>query len=107
VSFSFLFVSGNPADLIPVWIGITRSLGFMIGWTGGDETRREKYAEEQLEALRDQLEQSDRPSSLQPDNISNFIERTLAATQAIRKTLRRLRGAINQIHKYLVPVSKG
>jgi len=96
----------NPADLIPVWILIAGSLGFMIGWTGGDETRRRKCAEEQLEALRNQLEQTDQPSLPEPVNISNSIQQTLTETQAIHKTLRRLRGAINEIYKYLLPVSK-
>lgn len=97
----------NPADLIPVWILIAGSLGFMIGWIGSDETRRRKCAEEQLEALRDQLEQTGQPLIQEPVSISNSIEQTLAETQAIHKTLRRLRGAINEIYKYLLPVSKG
>jgi len=39
--------------------------------------------------------------------IRQAVEKNLAETQAMHRNLRRQRGAVNQMHRYLVPVSKG
>ena len=41
------------------------------------------------------------------NEIHNSIKENVAETRALHRTLRRQRGAINGIHRYLVPVSKG
>ena len=40
-------------------------------------------------------------------DIHNCLEENVAETRALHRTLRRQRGAINDIHRYLVPVTKG
>ena len=79
----------NPADLIPIWMLIAASFGFMIGWAGGDETRRRKNAERQLDQLRETLPQ------LQPE------------AQPLMRILKQQRGILNDIHKRIMAVSKG
>jgi hypothetical protein len=39
--------------------------------------------------------------------IRQAVEKNLAETQAIDHNVRRQRGAINQMHRYLVPLQKG
>ena len=39
--------------------------------------------------------------------IRNCVKESVAETRALHRTLRRQRGAINDIHRYLVPVTKG
>ena len=39
--------------------------------------------------------------------IRDSVKENLAETRALHHTLRRQRGAVNDIHRYLVPVSKG
>jgi hypothetical protein len=39
--------------------------------------------------------------------IHNIVEKNFAETQAMHRNLRRARGAVNQIHQYLEPVTKG
>jgi hypothetical protein len=39
--------------------------------------------------------------------ISTGIKENVAETRALHRTLRHQRGAINDIHRYLVPVTKG
>ena len=79
----------NPADLLPMWMLIAASAGLMIGWTCGDEVRRRKCAEQELNSLRDQLERQ------QPD------------ARPLFQLLKQQRGVINDIHKRLFAVSKG
>jgi hypothetical protein len=40
-------------------------------------------------------------------DIRNYVKENVAETRALHRTLRRQRGAINDIHRYLVPVTKG
>jgi hypothetical protein len=68
---------------------IAASFGFMIGWTGGDETRRRKSAEQQLDQLRETLQQS------QPE------------AQPIMRMFKQQRGILSDIHKRIMAVSKG
>jgi len=39
--------------------------------------------------------------------IRQVVEKNLAETQTMQGTLRRTRGAVNQIHQYIDPVPKG
>jgi hypothetical protein len=48
-----------------------------------------------------------RKSSAVIGEIRDSMKETLAETRALHRTLRHQRGAINDIHRYLVPVSKG
>jgi hypothetical protein len=64
-------------------------LGLAIGWTGGDETRRRKSAEQQLLSLRDQLQLSHHD------------------TQPLLRLLKQQRGILNDIHKRIITVTKG
>ena len=40
-------------------------------------------------------------------DIHNCMKENVAETRALHRTLRRQRGAINDIHRYLLPVTKG
>ena len=40
-------------------------------------------------------------------DIRNYVNENVAETRALHRTLRHQRGAINDIHSYLVPVTKG
>ena len=40
-------------------------------------------------------------------DIHTCLKENVAETRALHRTLRRQRGAINDIHRYLVPVTKG
>jgi hypothetical protein len=40
-------------------------------------------------------------------DIRNDLKENVAETRALHRTLRHQRGAINDIHRYLVPVTKG
>ena len=40
-------------------------------------------------------------------DIRNCVKENVAETRALHRTLRRQRGAINGIHRYLIPVTKG
>jgi hypothetical protein len=48
-----------------------------------------------------------RESSAALGEISQSLRESVIETRALHNTLRRQRGAINDIHRYLVPVSKG
>ena len=74
----------NTASIL-VWMLIVFSLGFMIGWTGGELRSRSRCAEEKVEDLRDQLEE--------------------AATQ--QRQLQQMRSVLNDTHKCILAVSKG
>ncbi len=39
--------------------------------------------------------------------IRDSLKENVTETRALHRTLRRQRGAINEIHRYLVPVTKG
>jgi len=69
------------------WMLIFIALGLMIGMALGDEVRRRKNAEEQVEDLRDQLKRA--PAPLQ------------------ERQLREMRSILNDAHKHILAVSKG
>ncbi len=74
----------NTASIL-VWMLIVFSLGFIIGWTGGELRSRSRCAEEKVEDLRDQLEE--------------------AAT--LDSQLREMRSVLNDTHRRILTVSKG
>ena len=47
------------------------------------------------------------PSPLTVSEAGNTLRQLLAEARALHRTLRRQRGAINDIHKYLITVPKG
>lgn len=47
------------------------------------------------------------PSPLTVSEAGNNLRQLLAEARALHRTLRRQRGAINDIHKYLIAVPKG
>jgi len=69
------------------WMLIFIALGLMIGMALGDEVRRRKNAEEQVEDLRDQLKRV--PVPLQ------------------ERQLKEIRSVLNDAHKHILAVSKG
>ena len=73
--------------VMPLWGMIFIALGLMIGMALGDEVRRRKNAEEQVEDLRDQLKRA--PVPLQ------------------ERQLREMRSVLNDAHKHILAVSKG
>ena len=75
------------AAVMPLWGMIFIALGLMIGMALGDEVRRRKCAEEQVEDLRDQLKHA--PVPLQ------------------ERQLREMRSVLNDAHKHILAVSKG
>jgi hypothetical protein len=77
-------VTENTASIL-VWMLIVFSLGFMIGWAGGELRSRSRCAEEKVEDLRDQLEE--------------------AATQ--QRQLQQMSSVLNDTHKRILAVSKG
>jgi hypothetical protein len=48
-----------------------------------------------------------RRSLLVLEQIRDSVQNNAIQTHALHRTLRRQRGAINDIHRYLLPVSKG
>ena len=48
-----------------------------------------------------------RPSTDLLGDIHRYLKENVAETRALHRTLRRQRGAINDIHRYLIPVTKG
>jgi len=69
------------------WMLVFIALGLMMGMALGDEVRRRKNAEEQVEDLRDQLKHA--PVPLQ------------------ERQLREMRSVLNDAHKHILAVSKG
>jgi hypothetical protein len=73
--------------VMPLWGLIFTALGLMIGMALGDEVRRRKNAEEQVEDLRDQLKRA--PVPLQD------------------RQLKEIRSVLNDAHKHILAVTKG
>jgi hypothetical protein len=48
-----------------------------------------------------------RRSAIVLEQIRDSVQDNTLQTRALHRTLRRQRGAINDIHRYLLPVSKG
>ena len=77
---------------IPLWMLISTSLGFMIGWLCGDEARRRIHAEDRLNELS------------QP---KQTLQQILSNTQVIEQNLLQQRRVLNDAHKRITAVSKG
>jgi hypothetical protein len=73
--------------VMPLWGLIFTALGLMIGMALGDEVRRRKNAEEQVEDLRDRLKRA--PVPLQD------------------RQLKEIRSVLNDAHKHILAVTKG
>jgi len=82
-------MNGMSMNLQSLDLLLALGLGLAIGWTGGDETRRRKNAEELLDQLRNQLQQSN------------------LEAQPLIRMLKQQRGILNDIHKRITAVSKG
>jgi uncharacterized membrane protein YccC len=74
--------------LIPLWLLLMVSFGFMIGWALGDEVRRRKNAEDQVDDLRERLASACR------------------ALPAQDHQLKEMRGVLNDAHRLIHAVSK-
>jgi hypothetical protein len=77
------------AAVLPLWMLMSATFGFMIGEALGGQARVRKYLEQANEDLREQLQQ------VQPD------------TPDLQRELGQQRKVINDIHKRLVAVTKG
>ena len=85
-------MSEETMAVIPVWILLFVSLGFMIGWVCGDEVRRRMNAE-------------DRVRELSEGGLT--MQQILVNTQTLERIIRDQRGVINDAHKKITAVSKG
>ena len=74
---------------LPLWMLISATFGFMIGEALGGQTRHRKCLEQANEQLRDEL------------------DRARECQDPLRSLLEKQRDAINDIHAYLLPVTKG
>ena len=80
----------NSADFLPIYMLLSAAFGFIIGDAVGDSTRHRKCLEQANDDLRDELEKA-----------RAFQEEPLL------KELKQQRGLIDDIHHYLLPVTKG
>jgi hypothetical protein len=77
------------AAVLPLWMLISATFGFMIGEALGGQARLRKYLEQANEDLRDQLQEA-------PPGTSN-----------LQQALDHQRRVIHDIHKRVVAVTKG
>jgi hypothetical protein len=77
------------AAVLPLWMLLSATFGFMIGEALGGQARVRKYLEQANEDLREQFQQV---QSNQP---------------TLQRTLDQQRRVINDIHKRIVAVTKG
>jgi hypothetical protein len=77
------------ADYLPIWMLLSTAVGFMIGNAFGDSRRHRKCLEQANEDLRDRL------------------KKARAGQEPLLQELKQQRGLLNDIHGYLLPVSKG
>ncbi len=77
------------AAVLPLWMLMSATFGFMIGEAVGGQARVRKYLEQANEDLRDQLQQA------QP------------GAPNLQRELGQQRRVINDIHKRVVAVTKG
>jgi len=97
------------AAVLPLWMLIAAAFGFMAGEACGGVARIKKYLEQDNDDLRDQLgkaHDSEEPSTVL-DEIRESIRDNVVETKALHRTLRHQRGAVNDIHQYIMTVSKG
>ena len=77
------------AAVLPLWMLLSATFGFMIGEALGGQARVRKYLEQANDDLREQLQEA---HSGAPD---------------LQRTLSQQRRVINDIHKRIVAVTKG
>jgi hypothetical protein len=77
------------ATVLPLWMLISATFGFMLGEALGGQGRIRKYLEQANDDLREQLQHG------QPGE-SNLSEELSRQSQIL-----------NEIHRYLLPVTKG
>ena len=77
------------AAFLPLWMLLSATFGFMIGEALGGQVRVRKYLEQANEQLR------------------NELERARECQEPLCRLLEQQRDAINDIHAYLLPVTKG
>ena len=73
--------------VMPLWMLLMASFGFIIGWALGEELSRRRCAEEKVDDLRSQLKQAGAPT--------------------LERQLRQMHGTLNDAHKHILAVSKG
>lgn len=94
---------------LPIWMILSATFGFYAGELCGDYYRHRSCLEQTNEGLRAELEKahtSESPSTVL-DEIRDSIRDNVVETKALHRTLRHQRGAVNDIHQYIMAVSKG
>lgn len=79
----------NSADYLPIWMLMSAAFGFMIGDAFGDSRRHRRCLEQANEDLHDAL------------------EKARVGEEPLLQELKHQHGMISDIHRYLLPVSKG
>ena len=79
----------NSADYLPIWMLMSAAFGFIVGDAFGDSRRYRKC-----------LEQAN-------DNLRDALAKTHTGEAPLLQELKQQRGLIDDIHNYLLPVSKG
>ena len=95
--------------VLPIWMLLSAAFGLMASEACGGLARIRRYLEQDNDDLRDQLENenaSDEPSAVL-DEIHDSIRDNVIETRALHRTLRHQRGAVNDVHQYVVVVSRG
>jgi hypothetical protein len=87
--FSEASMIDEVAASIPIWMLLSAAMGFMLGEAVGDSRRHRKCLEEANDDLRDQL------------------KKDRVCKESLHQVIKQQRGVINDIHKHVVPVSKG
>jgi len=77
------------AAVLPLWMLISAAFGFMLGEALGGSGRIRKYLEQTNDDLREQLQQG------RPDK------------SKLSEELSRQSQILDEIHRYLIPVTKG
>ena len=77
------------AAVLPLWMLISATFGFMLGEALGGQGRIRKYLEQANDDLREQLQQG-RPGE-----------------SKLSEELSRQSQTLDEIHRYLIPVTKG
>ena len=82
-------IEESAADVLPLWMLIVASFGFIVGELCGDYRRHRNCLQEANEELRERLDEA------------------AADTKPVERALKEQRGVINDIHRRLLAVSKG
>jgi len=79
----------NSADYLPIYMLLSAAFGFIVGDAFGDSSRHRKCLEQANEDLHDRLEKAH------------------ACEEPLLQEIKQQRGLLDDIHHYLLPVSKG